>query len=88
MAIFKWFYLLFGSCIVLAAAANGLSGWLIKRRRARALSLVIAGLDCMCLPFGTVLGAFTFSVLLRDSVLELYEVAPTVAPSTLPGQGA
>ena len=36
-------------------------------------SLVVAGLNCMGFPFATVLGVFTFLVLLRESVVELYE---------------
>jgi len=36
-------------------------------------SLIIAGINCVQFPFGTVLGVFTFVVLLRDSVRELYE---------------
>ncbi len=71
-AVFKWIYVFFGSCIVLTAAANGLSARLIQQRRGRVVSLVVAAINCMGLPFGTVLGVFTFMVLLRDSVAELY----------------
>lgn len=50
-----------------------MSGWLIRERRGRVFSLIVAGLDCMCLPFGAILGVFTFMVLLRASVAELYD---------------
>lgn len=73
MMIFKWFYLFFGSCIVVHGLLNALSGWLILQRRARMFSLVISGLNCIAFPFGTTLGVFTFIVLLRSSVQELYE---------------
>jgi hypothetical protein len=36
--------------------------------------LVMAGVACMFMPFGTVLGVFTIIVLLRDSVKELFGV--------------
>jgi hypothetical protein len=35
----------------------------------------MAGVACMFMPFGTVLGVFTIVVLLRDSVKELFGVA-------------
>ncbi len=34
----------------------------------------MAGVACMFMPFGTVLGVFTIIVLLRDSVKELFSV--------------
>ena len=72
-AIFKWFYAIFGFGLVTAGVANLLSGLFIRKRKHRIFSLVVAGLDCLQIPFGTVLGVFTFIVLLRDSVREIYE---------------
>lgn len=72
-AVFNWFYIIFGSCIIVAAVANVVSGWLIRKRRARVFSLVVAALNCVGMPFGTILGVFSLMVLLRDSVAELYE---------------
>lgn len=72
-AIFKWFYLVFGSLIIAGGIANFLSGLFIRRRINRVFSLVVAGLDCAMFPFGTVLGVFTLVVLLRESVREAYE---------------
>ena len=34
--------------------------------------LVMAGVECIFIPFGTVLGVFTIIVLMRDSVKELF----------------
>ena len=53
--MFKWFHLVFGTCILLVSGANFVSGWLIRKRRARVFSAAVAGLNCM-LPFGAVLG--------------------------------
>jgi hypothetical protein len=74
--IFKWFYIFFGMALVSCGICNLLSGLFIIKRKFRMFSLVVAGLDCMQIPFGTVLGVFTLVVLLRDSVRELYESGP------------
>jgi cytochrome c biogenesis protein CcdA len=71
-AIFKWFYVVFGFALTTCGIGNLLSGLFILKRRNRMFSLVVAGLDCLQIPFGTVLGVFTLIVLLRDSIHELY----------------
>ena len=71
--VFIWFYIFFGVVLLLAAAGNTLSGLYLRKHKNRTLSIVIAGLDCLQVPFGTVLGVFTIIVLLRPSVIELYE---------------
>jgi hypothetical protein len=58
--------------IVSAGICNLLSAIFIQQRRARMFSLIVAGLDCLCFPFGTALGVFTLIVLVRSSVEELY----------------
>ena len=70
--IFVWFYLFAGVLLVIASILNLLSGFFLRQRRHRTFSLVVAGLDCLQVPFGTALGVFTFIVLLRDSVRESY----------------
>jgi hypothetical protein len=42
------------------------------QRRYRMFSMLIAGLNCLQVPLGTVLGVFTLLVLSRESVQELY----------------
>jgi len=74
-AIFKWFYVIFGIMLVIAALGNLLSGLFIKKRKHRTFSLIVAGLDILQIPFGTVLGVFTLVVLLRESVLEIYSAS-------------
>ena len=71
-AIFKWFYLIFGAWFVCSGVLNVISGLCIRARKYRMFSLVVAGIDCLHVPFGTTLGVFTMIVLLRDSVRELY----------------
>jgi len=52
----------------------------LEEQRGYTHCLVIAGLLCMFMPFGTVLGVFTLIVLMRPSVKELFAAhdAPAV----------
>ena len=46
----------------------------------------MAGLECILMPFGTVLGVFTLIVLMRDSVKALFGVSMNPgAPPKIPG---
>ncbi len=72
-AIFQWFYVVLGVWFVSCGVGNLLSGIFLRARTHRGFSLVVAGLNCINMPFGTILGVFTIVVLLRDSVRELYE---------------
>ena len=49
------------------------AGRSVQLRKRRLLTLIVAGLQCPFFPYGTILGVFTFIVLLRGSVRELYE---------------
>jgi len=70
--IIKCVYLVAGVWFLLSGILNMISGFCLRARKHRTFSLVVAGINCMHLPFGTVLGVFTFIVLLRDSVREQY----------------
>jgi hypothetical protein len=72
-AIFQWFYVVFGVVTMAIGIGNLLSGFCLRARKSRTFSLVIAGLNCVIMPFGTILGVFTLIVLTRDSVRGLYE---------------
>lgn len=72
-AIFIWFYFFVGAFLVSASVLNLLSGLFLRQRRHRVFSLVVAGLNCLHIPFGTILGIFTIMVLSRNSVREVYE---------------
>lgn len=96
-AFFKWFYAFCGGMLVIGGVGNLLSGFYIRQRKHRLFSLIVAALNCLHLPMGIALGVFTFIVLLRDSVRELYEaqaglplpagdgiVAPAPRPDPMP----
>jgi len=71
-AMMKWFYLAGAVWFVASAILNVISGVCLRARKGRTFSLVVAGINCLHIPLGTVLGVFTLIVLLRDSVRELY----------------
>jgi len=72
-AMLKWFYLIFGVWFLASGVLNLISGLFIRARKHRTFSLVVAGINCLHIPLGTVLGVFTIIVLIRDSVQETYE---------------
>jgi hypothetical protein len=66
-----------GGLFVLAGWTLGLvtilSGRYIAQRRKRVFSVVVAGINCVFLPFGTVLGIFTLILLTREDVMSDYK---------------
>ncbi len=66
-------YVVFGLVLAATAVLNGLSGLFLRQRKNRIFSLVVAGLDCLQIPCGTILGVCTIVVLTRDSVRRAYE---------------
>ena len=54
------------------AALIAFAGRSLQTRRRYTFCLVMAGVECIFMPVGTVLGVFTMIVLVRDSVKELF----------------
>jgi hypothetical protein len=83
---------LFGLIFVLIPAAIILLGWILagfmvaagyylRKRQKHTFCLVVAGVECIFIPFGTVLGVFTIVLLVQPSVRALFVGAPSeVAP--------
>jgi hypothetical protein len=74
-AIFVMFALFF---ILLGWITAGLIAWAgrcLSKRIHYTFCLVMAGIECMFMPFGTVLGVFTIVVLVRPSVKTLFNQA-------------
>jgi len=71
-AMMGWFFVAFGS--VLMALGFTLAGFVayagrcLARRRRHQLCMGVAGIQCLSIPFGTVLGVFTLIVLSRPAV--------------------
>jgi hypothetical protein len=72
-AMFEWFYLVFAVWFISCGVLNVISGLYLRVRKHRTFSMIVAGINCLHIPLGTVLGVFTIIVLIRDSVRELYE---------------
>ena len=63
--IIIFFMIGFGICKIF-------SGKYLKEKKNRIFSMIIAALECLSFPYGTLLGVFTLVVLNRESVKELY----------------
>lgn len=73
LLIFRLAYAVFGVFSLIGGICSLVSASNLRQRRNRTLSLIVAGFNCLQIPFGTTLGVFTFIVLTRDSVREVYE---------------
>jgi uncharacterized Tic20 family protein len=58
-------------CIIIA-------GKKLAQYRARTYCVVVAAIECMLMPFGTVLGVFTIIVLMKDSVKDLFSAGQSL----------
>ncbi len=70
-----WIYLAFGIFILGHLIANLLAGIFLLKSRRRMFTLVVAGINCLQVPFGTALGVFTIVVLSQESVVRRYQLA-------------
>jgi len=74
--MFGMLFFVIGSLFVLfgwtLAALTIYAGRSIKRREKYTLCVVVACLNCMHMPIGTILGVCTLLVLFRDSVRQLF----------------
>ena len=67
--VFAALFILAGWTLATLIACAGRS---LQTRRRYTFCLVVAGVECILMPFGTVLGVFTIIVLMRDTVKELF----------------
>ena len=86
---FGWMFVIMGSVFIVLgwsmAVCIILAGRRLKQRRSRVFCMVVAGIECMFMPFGTVLGVFTLIALNKDSIKEIF-AEQISAP--LPSEGA
>jgi hypothetical protein len=78
IALVGGLFLLFGWII---GGLTIYAGRSIQQRRNRTLTLIVATMHCLWMPIGTVLGVFTFIVLMRPSVTRLYETRAPQRPA-------
>lgn len=55
------------------AGAIVVAGYFLSKRQKYTFCLVVAAVECIFIPFGTVLGVFTIIVLVRPTVKALFE---------------
>lgn len=70
-----FFTLIAGSLILLGwtlAACIALTGWNLNKRRRYTFCLVVACIECIFMPLGTVLGIFTILMLLKPPVKAMF----------------
>ncbi|PPT97467.1 hypothetical protein [Xanthomonas arboricola] len=81
--LFGWFFVAFAAvfivCGLTLAACMAYAGRCIAQRRRHLLCLIVAGISCSFMPFGTVVGVFTLVVLLRPQVKALFAPTATAA---------
>ena len=72
-----WLFVVLGSVLFLAGLAMAvcilIAGRSLSRREGYSFALVIACIECLFIPFGTILGVFTIVALSRESVKASFE---------------
>ncbi len=90
-ALFGWFFVIIAAMFItlgwVFAACVLSAGRFLAKRQHYMFCLVMAGVECLFMPFGTVLGVFTIIVLMREPVKQLFSVdkspqATTAAPGS------
>ena len=80
-----WIFAVLGSVLFLFGVAMAIcilmTGRSLALRKRYPFVLVMACIECLFIPFGTILGVFTIVVLSRESVRGLFSTAPVQAPS-------
>lgn len=75
-----WIFIAVGTLWALFSFAVALfiflAGRALSQRRRYWFAFVIACIECVFLPFGTILGVFTIIVLSRESTKQLFEPSP------------
>ena len=74
--VFVVFALVFITIGWIFAAFVLANGRFLARRKHYTFCLVMAGIECMFMPFGTVLGAFTIVTLVQEPVKRLFAAKP------------
>jgi hypothetical protein len=80
-----WIFAVIGSVLFLIGIAMAIciliAGRSLALRKRYSFAFVMACIECLFIPFGTILGAFTIVVLSRESVRGLFSTLPVPAPS-------
>ena len=76
-----WIFVIVGSGVLLGgwmlAVLLIVAGRFLKRHKRRVFCMVVAGISCLFMPVGTVLGVFTIMLLSRPTVKAIFESTKT-----------
>jgi hypothetical protein len=79
-AFFGWFFVIFAVMFIVLGWTFAVfvltTGRFLARRKHYMFCLVMGGVECMFMPFGTVLGVFTIIVLTQEPVKQLFGANP------------
>ena len=85
-AFLGWFFVIFALLFITAgwvfAAFVLTAGRFLARRKHYTFCLVMAAIECLFMPFGTVLGVFTIIVLVREPVKQLFGASSSFQSTT------
>jgi hypothetical protein len=85
-ALFGWAFVLFAAALIAVglafAACVFAAGRFLAKRKHYLFCLAMAGVECMFMPLGTVLGVFTIITLVREPVKQLFKGNAALQPST------
>jgi hypothetical protein len=88
-AFIGWFFVIFAAALIIFgwvfAGLVFMSGRFLGKRKHYLFCIVMAGVVCAFMPFGTVLGVFTIIVLMRGSVKRLFGADQQPPLQTPPG---
>jgi hypothetical protein len=89
-AFLGWIFVIMGVIIILLGWSMAIciliAGKKLKQRKHRIYCMVVAGIECMFMPLGTILGIFTLIALNKDSIKALF--GPQTPPSLPDSQPA
>jgi hypothetical protein len=82
-AFLGWFLVIFAAMFILIgwtfAAFIFTTGRFLAKRKHYMFCLVMGGIECLFMPFGTVLGVFTIILLIQEPVKQLFQPPNTFA---------
>jgi hypothetical protein len=85
-ALLGWIFVVLASMFIttgwIFAGLVLAAGRFLARRKHYLFCLVIAGVECLFMPFGTVLGVFTIIILMREPVKKLFTANKPLPPVT------
>lgn len=89
-AFIGWFFILLAGCFILTgltlAVFMAIAGHYLSQHKHHLFCMVVAAIECIFMPFGTVLGVFTLIVLMRNSVKELFSANQSLQPTIKGGR--